>query len=233
MRSSFFLYAISLFFSLNCFAVSSFYGGALDKKTPTMFVQPEFLFNTHESGLADSNATGAGIRYTLGAYAGDFRPLGVFLKISDNKIDFSHTDSSSHSATYDLYTQFRFMWFYSSFVLSLHELKIKNENVKTLDLYGTGLGGSLGFYYPLLDQFVLHADYTYIMLRNTYDKTGKDVDFNGRSEIEIGGYYNLVKDTLDISFGYTNRYYKLNVSDKNYVENISAPFVGLRLGTIF
>lgn len=213
---------------------SQVYGGPLDRMTPTAFAGADVGYNTFDSQLAGSNASGQAIRYLIGAYAGESRNLGMILKSSQVSQAFALTHSDAKASWKDASIQGRLGWFYPSVILSFAELKVNRDGVNIVDMYGTGIGLGGGVRVPFVNRMVFMADAAFVKPLSAYDKTGKKVALSNRLEMEAGSSFAVLKDILDLNVGYHHRSYSVLVKDgQAAAERNSAPYLGLRLGTFF
>jgi hypothetical protein len=221
-------------------SVSQVYGSTLTKQTQTAFIRAESGWTTYNSETANSNATVPTTAAAIGVFAGESRRLGLMFRHADYSIPFALNNSEARTKYYDLKMQARFGFFYPSISVSQMELSVKSpidESDTTLqsvaNMFGNAYGGGLGVYIPLTTQIVIHADFSRLKGTNVSDKDGKQVQITGRQDLEIAATADIIKNLLDLSVGYQQKRYDLEIDNVGYRETLSTPFAAMQLGLYF
>ncbi len=212
---------------------SQAYGSSLDKMTFTAFVGADAGWSTYESKIAESNATGQTMRYSVGVNAGEKRTLGMTVRIADTNMDFSLNNNNVKTSWKDVSLNYRFWYFCPRAFASMSEMKVTRDGVTFVDLYGTGYGGSLGLHIPFIDRIIAHMDATLVKTPKAFDKNQKIVELGDRIEVDAGASIILIKEVLGVDIGYLYRTYKIKVEEETFVEKHSSPYVGLKVGIYF
>lgn len=207
-------------------------GSGFGEYCPTFFLDTSFGLTTYKSKLVESNDTGTGLSYALGGYAGEDRKFGFLVKTDTSTTSFLLNTSKVAVSWQDSILRYRLGPVYAGLLLTTIDLKVNNQGVDELDVSGSGTGGNLGFFYPIGRMGLFYFDASTVTLTNFRNVLADEVKGGTRLDLDMGAYFDLTRDFLDLAIGYRQRTTSFKVTS-SYDETFYVTYVGFRTAIYF
>lgn len=212
---------------------SQVWGGPLTQQAQTIYVRADVGMTTYESEAADSKETRESMTYSVGGWAGEGRVVGISMTSSKADVPFSLNDSSLKTSFQDVRMMARLAWFTPSIGVSLSEVDVREGEVDTVGVYGTGMSAGLAVGIPLHTRLVMQAEAMVVESSKVYDKLDQDTKLGRRSEADAHLSFDVTDRIVDLLVGYRLRSFELEVEEEKLQEKSQGAYAGLRLGLYF
>lgn len=219
--------------TLNAQTRSQVTGDSGTKQAQTLFVRGEFGSTTFDSKAAESKETAAAKSYEVGGWFGESRIVGLSVRNQIDTVSFSLNHSESKSNFTDVRLKARIFGLIPSVGVSLSEVDVTREEVKTVGLFGTGMNAGLGGTLQIYPGIVLNGDYMVVKSSHMFDKLEEGTKLGDRSEVDAHIAFDITDRLLDLLVGYRVRQYTIETSEAKFVEKAQGIYAGVRLGVYF
>jgi hypothetical protein len=212
---------------------SRVYGDQLTKQSQTFYLQGDVQATTYESEAAGSKETNETSSLKVGAWTGEGRIVGIEMASSDAVTKFSLNSNTINTSFKDVRLMTRLGWIHPSVGASLTELDVKTPDAQMVGIYATGVNAGLKIAIPVTLEMVVHAEGSIAHPTKTFDKLNQGTKLGDRTEADIGASYDLTETALDLLVGYKVRSFRIETDSRNFQENSSGAYAGLRIGLYF
>ena len=203
------------------------------KDIPTFYTNIVYgLSNIHQSKLVNSNSPSTLTGYTLGAFAGVNKSLGLSVSRESVATTFELNSSSFKLDWQDVILRYRFAYFYLGLNLSQVELKVNKEQTDILDAGGNGLGYTGGMLIPFKGSGSFVLDYTAALITKVRNSLDQEVTSVAKSDLDL----HLDVAITSHSFGFISGYKQRTLSiktDASYNDLIKSTYLGFRASLDF
>lgn len=229
------LFAISLGFTMSLSAQtrSQVTGDNFAKQAQTLYIRGDVGTSTFDSKAAASKDTHSAISYELGGWFGESRVIGLSIKNQIDVVPFSLNNSESSTNFTDVRLKARIWGIIPSVGVSLSEVDIKREDVKTVGLFGTGMNMGLGGTGTLYPGIVLNGDVMLVKSTHMFDKLALEHKLGDRQEADVHIAFDITDRLIDLLVGYRLRSYEIETPTETFKESAQGIYAGLRLGVYF
>lgn len=203
------------------------------KQAHTLFVRGEFGSTSFDSQAAASKETASSHSFELGGWFGESRIVGLGVRNQVDVVPFSLNNSESKANFTDVRLKARLWGLIPSVGVSLSEIDVTRDDVKTIGLFGTGMNAGLGGTLMLYPGIVLNGDYMVVKSTHIFDKLAQDTKLGDRSEVDGYISFDISDRLLDLLVGYRLRQHELITSDATFAEKSQGIYAGVRLGAYF
>lgn len=243
----------SLALSGGIFAAGTTRADALDKDTPTFFVQANGGYSIYKSEMVQSNDTSTTVGYGFGVYAGSDRELGFLLNREQSTFAFALNSSTIDLNWQDMILRWRIGPVYLGAIVSSSSAWIVTAPLDTdgddvldpagdavdyLNITSTGVGGNAGTQFPINKRSTVYMDVVFVTTQAVQeapieDATGaltkKDtLSLGSRMDLDLGATLKVTKSVLDVRGGFKYRTYEVNVDGQAFKEGLNTTYVGLQ-----
>ncbi len=208
-------------------------GDANTKQAQTLFMRAEFGSTTYDSQAAGSKETASSKSYEVGGWFGESRIVGLSVRNQIDLVPFTLNNSESKSDFTDVRLKARLWGIIPSVGVSLSEIDVKQAEVKTVGLFGTGMNLGLGGTFMLYPGIVLNGDYMQVKSSHMFDKLGQGTKLGDRTEADVHIAFDITEKLIDFLVGYRVRQYELVTTDTTFAEKSQGIYAGFRLGVYF
>lgn len=203
------------------------------KQAQTLFVRGEFGSTTYDSQAAASKETASSQSLEVGGWFGESRIIGLSIRNQVDVVPFSLNNSESESNFSDVRLKARLWGIIPSVGVSLSEVDVMREEIKTVGLFGTGMNVGLGGTFTLYPGIVLNGDYMVVKSTRMFDKLGQGTKLGDRSEADVHISFDITERLIDLIVGYRLRQYEIETIDATFTEKAQGIYAGVRLGAYF
>ncbi len=208
-------------------------GDANTKQAQTLFMRADFGSTTYDSEAAGSKETASSKSYEIGGWFGESRIVGLSVRNQADLVPFTLNNSESKSDFTDVRLKARLWGIVPSVGVSLSEIDVKQTEVKTVGLFGTGMNMGLGGTFMLYPGIVLNGDYMQVKSSHMFDKLGLGTKLGDRTEADVHIAFDITERLLDFLVGYRVRTYEILTTANNFQEKSQGIYAGFRLGVYF
>lgn len=229
------LAALSLGFTMSLSAQtrSQVTGDSFAKQAQTLYIRADVGTSTFDSKAAASKDTHASTSYELGGWFGESRVVGLSVKNQIDVVPFSLNNSESATNFTDVRLKARIWGIIPSVGVSLSEVDIKRDDVKTVGLFGTGMNMGLGGTGTLYPGIVLNGDVMLVKSTHMFDKLALEHKLGDRQEADVHIAFDITDRLIDLIVGYRMRAFEIETPTEVFKEKAQGIYAGLRLGIYF
>ncbi|MBC7658942.1 MAG: hypothetical protein H7249_04470 [Chitinophagaceae bacterium] len=208
-------------------------GDSNAKEAQTLYLRGDVSSTTFDSKAAGSKDSHSSIAYEVGGWFGESRVVGLSVRNSIDVVPFTLNQSESATNFTDVRLRGRLWGIMPSVGVSLSEIDVKNKDVKTVGLFGTGMNMGLGWTGTLYPGIVLNGDAMLVKSTHIFDKLAQGTQLGNRKEADVHIAFDVTERILDFLVGYRLRKYDIITKDTTFAEQAAGVYVGVRLGVYF
>lgn len=208
-------------------------GDSATKQAQTLFIRADFGSTTFDSKAAGSKETAGAKSFELGGWFGESRVAGLSVRNQIDVVDFSLNNSQSKTNFTDVRLKGRLFGIMPSIGVSLSEVDVKKDDVKTIGMFGTGMNAGLGGTLQIYPRIVLNADYMVVKSTRMFDKLQQETKLGDRKEVDGHIAFDITETLVDLLVGYRVREYTIETVEEKFTEKSQGIYAGIRLGIYF
>lgn len=199
---------------------------------PSFFLDITFGFSTYKSKMVDSNDTSTGLTYKLGGCSGNKRQFCLFHITDTTTTSFELNTSKIVSQWQDTNLRYYWNYIYIGPVFTDLNLQVTQSGTEFIDGAGTGVGGNLGFIFPMSKVGVFYIDVVSTSIAKMKNSLTQEVTAVARQDIDIGAQIDITSELLDFILGYKQRTIATSAGT-SYADSYLITYFGLRIASFF
>lgn len=230
-----------------------------NRDTPSFYINAGGGYTVYKSEMVQSNDTSTTVSYGFGVYGGQERQVGMSFQREQGSYAFPLNGASIVSQSEDMHLRYRYGPVYLGILVNNSQLTVSappdsdddgflDQNTDAeeyMKVMSTGMGGNLGAAIPIGKSSSVYLDVSSVttgLVQQSYIEnadttangfTEKEISLGPRTDIDIGGSIGLVRNWLDMSFGFKQRTLGVSVDGEAFSEAITNTYISFRAGWQF
>ena len=199
---------------------------------PTFAFDLTFGFSTFKSEIVQQNDTSTGLTYSLSGTAGLQWDLLFAIEVDTTSTSFLINESSNEVTWQDSIMAYRMGNFHLGINFSQLQMLVNNAGTDVIDMAGSGMGGVAGVYIPVGKIGFFYINVVTASLSSARNALEQEVTGGARQDIDLGGNFDITRDTFDFIVGYKQRTFGISTTEA-YVETYLITYFGVKMSLYF